>query len=136
VRLTLGVLAALNLAWGAWAVATPAHFFETFPGFGHSWTAAYPPFNDHLVSDLGATFLTLGVLLAIAAVMADRRVTRVVLVGVITFNTLHLAYHLGHHGLLHGIDLAASLGSLAFGVLAPVAVWILAGRAESGPPAR
>jgi hypothetical protein len=114
-------------------LAAPANFFNTFPGLGHSWTAAYPPFNDHLVSDLGATFLTLGVLLAIAAVLADRRVTRVVLVGVITFNTLHLAYHLGHHGLLHGIDLTASLASLVLGVLAPVAVWIAAGRPATGP---
>jgi hypothetical protein len=129
-RVTLGVLAALNLAWGAWAVTTPAHFFDTFPGFGHRWTAAYPPYNGHLVSDLGATFLTLGVLLLIATVLSDRRVTRVVLAGVVTFNALHLAYHLTHHGLLHGVDLAASLASLALGVLVPVAVWVLVGVAD------
>jgi hypothetical protein len=128
VRITLAALAALNLGWGAWAVFAPVHFFTTFPGLGHSWTAAYPPFNDHLVSDLGATFLTLGVLLAIAAVLNDRTVTRVVLAGVVTFNALHLAYHLGHHGLLHGVDLTASLVSLAVGVLAPVAVWIAVSR--------
>jgi hypothetical protein len=131
VRITLIVLAALNLAWGAWAVVTPARFFDTFPGLGHSWAAAYPPFNDHLVSDLGATFLTLGLLMAIAAVLADRRVTRVVLAGVITFNAVHLAYHLTHHGDLHGFDLTASLASLTLGVLAPVAVWVAVGRVRS-----
>ena len=129
-RIALVALAALNLAWGAWAVVAPAHFFGTFPGLGHSWTAAYPPFNGHLVSDLGATFLTLGVLMAIAAVLADRRVTRVVLAGVITFNAVHLAFHLIHHGLLHGLDLTASLASLVLGVLAPVAIWIAVGPAD------
>ena len=63
VRVGLGLLALINGWWGGWARFAPRHFFDTFPGFGHHWTAAYPPYNEHLVTDLGSTFLTLAVLL-------------------------------------------------------------------------
>ncbi|MFC7481826.1 hypothetical protein ACFQX7_19750 [Luedemannella flava] len=110
---------------GVWAVGAPRHFFVTFPGFGHRWTAGYPPFNEHLVSDLGSIFLTLGVLLTVAAVLDDARVTAVVLAGTLVFNTLHLAFHSTHHGTLVGFDLAASLASLVAGVIGPVVLLVL-----------
>ncbi|GAA1770026.1 hypothetical protein [Luedemannella helvata] len=132
VRVGLGALSAVNLWWGGWALIAPRHFFDTFPGFGRHWTAGYPPYNQHLVSDLGAIFVTLGVLLAAAAILNDARVTTVVLAGVLTFNALHLAFHAVHHGTLTGFDLVASLASLAAGVLAPVALLILARRRAPG----
>src|SRR3954466_11161944 len=99
VRLGLLAMAALNLSWGAWARFAPRDFFDTFPGFGHHWTAAYPPYNEHLVTDLGSTFLTLAFLLAVGAVL-DRRVVRtVVLSGVLLFSGLHLEFHALHQGL-------------------------------------
>lgn len=126
----LVLLGALHLGWGLWAWLAPRHFFDTFPWSGRRWTAAYPPFNAHLVSDLGATFTTLGVLLLLAAVVRDRRVTGVVLVGVIVFSGLHLTYHALHPGSLHGLDLAGSLVSLVLGVLVPAGLLALA-RARS-----
>ena len=72
-RLGMARFAALNLWWGVWARLWPRHFFDTFPGFGQRWTAAYPPYNEHLVVDLGSTFLTLGFLLAAGAAVDDRR---------------------------------------------------------------
>lgn len=125
VRLGLAGLAAANLWWGAWAALFPQHFFETFPGFGRRWTAAYPPYNEHLVTDLGATFLTLGLLLAVAAVMDDRRLRRAVISGVVVFNTLHLVFHARQHGTLAGSDLGESLATLALGVVAPVLLFVL-----------
>lgn len=124
----LALLGAIQLAIGAWAWFAPAHFFDTFPGFGQRWTAVYPPYNAHLVTDLGATFVTLGVLLLIAAALRDRRVTTVVLVGVLVFSVLHLTFHATHHGLGSGPQLAASIGSLVLGVLAPAALLVLARR--------
>ena len=75
----------------------PRWFFDTFPGFGLGWTAAYPPYNAHLMTDVGAAFTTIGVLLLIAAWLDDRRVTAVVLVGLLIFLTLHLVFHLRDH---------------------------------------
>ena len=125
VRLGIGVLAMLNLCWGAWARLAPRHFFDTFPGFGRRWTAAYPPYNEHLVSDLGATFLTLAFLLAVAAVMSDHRVARVVLAGVLVFNALHLSFHAGHQGAMGPLDFGASLTALTAGVLVPALLLVL-----------
>src|SRR5215475_3201592 len=135
VRLGLGALAALNLWWGAWARLAPRQFYDSFPGFGHHWTAAYPPYNEHLIEDLGATFLTLGLLLVVAAVLADRRVRLVVLGAVLFFNLLHLQFHAGHQGMMSTVDYGASIAALALGVVAPVVLAgldILAARRTTG----
>jgi len=124
-RYGLVVLGVLHLWWGLWATVAPRHFFDTFPGFGQRWTAAYPPYNAHLVSDVGATFITLAVLLLIAALVRDRRVTAVVLIGVIVFSSLHLVFHAAHAGALRGGALAASLISLALGVVVPAGLLVL-----------
>jgi hypothetical protein len=105
----LALLGMLHLSWGVSAMAAPKWFFDTFPGFGQRWTAAYPPYNEHLMTDVGAAFATLGVLLLAAAVLADRRVTTVVLLGVIVFSGLHLAFHAGRPGALTGASLSFSL---------------------------
>ena len=124
----LALLGVLHLSWGVAATAAPRWFFDTFPGFGERWTAAYPPYNEYLMRDVGATFATLGVLLLAAAVLADRRVTFVVLLGVIVFSGLHLAFHAGHRGGLSGASWSLSLVSLAAGVVAPAALLLLARR--------
>ncbi len=118
-RVGLALLAGLNLWWGVWALAAPRGFYDAFPGFGHRWTAAYPPYNEHLIADLGATFLTLAVLLALAVFLDDPRVRRVVLAGVLVFNGLHLAFHATHRGVLSLLDYGASLATLVGGAALP-----------------
>jgi hypothetical protein len=132
-RLGCAILAGVYLLWGGWAYLWPAHFFETFPGFGHHWTAAYPPFNEHLVADLGATFLTVAFLLGVAAVSRTPGVVRLALGAVLVFNTLHLLFHLLHHDELTGVDLAASLTTLVLGVLAPAGLLALTWPATRTP---
>jgi hypothetical protein len=127
-RGAIAALGLIELLWGGWAYLAPASFFTDFPGFGHAWTGAYPPYNQHLTSDLGATFLTLGALLAIAAWRDDRRVDTVVLVGVLVFNALHLAYHAAHRGELTRPEYAESLLALIFGVLIPIGLLVATGR--------
>jgi hypothetical protein len=124
VRAGLALLGVLYLAGGLPALLAPRWFFDSFPGFGHRWTAAYPPYNQHLVADLGATFVTLALLLLVAAWLADRRVGVVVLVAVLVFSTLHLAFHAAHHGALTGPDLGAGLTALALGVLFPAGLLV------------
>jgi hypothetical protein len=134
----VAILGVLHLSWGVGAIAAPRWFFDTFPGFGRHWTAAYPPYNEHLMTDVGAAFLTLGVMLLIAAWMRDRKVTFVVLIGLLVFSTAHLAFHLRDPGDLTGADLAASLTSLALGVIVPGLLLVLSRarspRRESAPP--
>jgi hypothetical protein len=125
VRLGMALLAVVNGWWGVWALFAPRHFFDTFPGFGHRWTAAYPPYNEHLVTDLGSTFLTLSFLLGVGAALNQRTVRWVVLAGVLVFNALHLGYHTGHRGVMDGVDFGASLATLVIGVLAPIVLLLL-----------
>jgi hypothetical protein len=138
VRAGIAALAVVNGWWGAWARFEPKDFFFTFPGFGHHWTAAYPPYNEHLVTDLGSTFLTLAFLLAAAAVVPDRRVRTVVLLGVLAFNVLHLSFHLAHHEGMAAAEVAESLTALALGVVVPVVLlfldrWLTPRRTRSTP---
>lgn len=124
-RAGLGLLGLLHLAWGVTAVAAPRWFFDTFPGPGPGWTAAHPPFNEHLMVDVGAAFTAFGVLLLLAAALADRRVTAVVLVGVLVFSAIHLGYHALRPGELVGASLVASLVSLVLGVIIPAGLlWL------------
>lgn len=134
----VAILGVLHFAWGVGAIAAPRWFFDTFPGFGRHWTAAYPPFNEHLMTDVGAAFLALGVILLIAAAMRDRKVTNVVLIGLLVFSTAHLIFHARHPGNLTGGDLVASLVSLALGVVVPAILLAVSAargpRRESVPP--
>ena len=96
----------------------PRWFFDTFPGFGLAWTAAYPPYNAHLMTDVGAAFTTIGVLLLIAAWLDDRRVTAVVLSGCWSFRPCTWSSTCVTTACCTAFDLGASLTSLAAGVLA------------------
>jgi hypothetical protein len=124
-RAGLAGLGLVNLCWGGWAVLAPAGFFAGFPGFGYHWTGGYPPYNGHLITDLGITFVTLGVLLLTAAVLDDRRVTSVVLAGDLVWSGLHLVYHALHRGELDTVGYQVSLVSLVLGVLAPLGLLVL-----------
>ena len=125
VRAGMAALGLVHAWWGVWATVWPRHFYDTFPGFGRRWTAAYPPYNDHLVTDLGATFLTLAFLLLAGALLKSRTVRAVALVAVALFGALHLSFHAGHPGTMAGFDLGASLVFLVLGVLVPVALLII-----------
>ncbi|WP_020519815.1 hypothetical protein [Catelliglobosispora koreensis] len=130
-RIVLVLLGVFHLAWGVPAVVAPRWFFDHFPGFGFQWTAAYPPYNEHLMTDVGAAATTFGVLLLLAAAAHDVKVTRVVLTGIIVFSALHLGYHVARHGALHGTDLVLSLLSLILGVIVPLGLLVMTRRTRS-----
>lgn len=58
----LSALAAISVANALWMLAAPARWFETVPGVVHTG-----PFNVHLVRDVGCAYLTIGLLLGLAA---------------------------------------------------------------------
>ncbi|MBE1485961.1 hypothetical protein [Plantactinospora soyae] len=125
IRAGLILLGLLHVSWGVPAVLVPRWFFDNFPGFGLGWTAGYPPYNSHLMTDVGAAFLTLGAMLLAAAWLDDRRVTAVVLSGLLLFSAVHLGFHLTHGGTLTSADLLASRTALLSGVIGPGALLVL-----------
>ncbi|HEU5486423.1 MAG TPA: hypothetical protein VFU98_16050 [Microlunatus sp.] len=106
----LGFLALSQLVIGGWALAAPAGFYATFPASGHAWVALLPPYNEHLVRDVGALSLALAVLLTAAAITADRLMVRVAAGAFSVYAVPHTLFH-GLH--LHGftvVDAAAQMG--------------------------
>ncbi|MBY5162161.1 hypothetical protein KR546_06625 [Nitriliruptoria bacterium AS10] len=113
----LGVVAATLVGVGGWALLAPASFYADFP-FGRSWVALDGPFNEHLVRDVGALQLALGVVAGLA-------VTRPWLTGVAALATLvfavpHLAYHATHLAPFGVGDAVAQLVALTVQVLVPL----------------
>lgn len=93
VRLALVALAVPSVLTGAWAVLTPQGWFEDFPGFDPRLVAAEPPFNEHLAADAGAGLLASGVVLLVAAYLADSRSVRLGLIANATFVLPHSLWH-------------------------------------------
>lgn len=89
----LGVTGAVNMAIGAWAEISPHGWYRTFPGAGHHWVSAVGPYDEHLVRDVGAALLSLGLLMVWTALRPRAAVLRPALVSVLLFAVLHFAYH-------------------------------------------
>lgn len=92
----LGVLAAVQGVVGTWALVAPLVFYEGFPLPGHAWVALLPPYNEHLVRDVGALNLALAVVMAGAALRADRATVRLAAVAGLVVSVPHTAYHALH----------------------------------------
>ena len=59
IRVALGVVAAIQLFDGVYALLAPVSFYEDFP-LGRGWVEALPGYNEHLVRDVGGLFLATG----------------------------------------------------------------------------
>jgi hypothetical protein len=125
VFLALGVLAV-----GIWAHFLPRSFYEDFPSAGRKWVSTLGPYDEHLVRDVGEFNLAFGVLLALAAILQDRRLVRVSLVAYLVYSVPHLVFHLTQIHAFSMADNLAQLVSLGFQVALPVAVLLGVGLRE------
>jgi hypothetical protein len=126
----LGVLAAVQGLVGTWALVAPLVFYEGFPLRGHSWVALLPPYNEHLVRDVGALNLGLAVVLAGAALRADRATVRLAAIAALVVAVPHTAYHALHLSHFPPAEaLAQTIGTVAHLALL-VAVLLLSGRLD------
>lgn len=92
-RIGLAVLAVSSGVVGVWALAFPREFFDSFPGIGIGWVTVLPPFNEHLVRDVGALNLGLAVLLAASARSAAPALVAVATASWLTANVPHTIFH-------------------------------------------
>jgi hypothetical protein len=122
-RAALGVLFASALLIGLTAAILPRTFYADFPFVAH-WVELLPPYNEHLVTDVGGLYLGFAVLFAWAGWTLDRTLVRAVSVAWLLTATLHLIFHSGHLDGFGTADAIAEIASLAL-LLAPpaVAVW-------------
>lgn len=128
IRLGLLLLAAPVLPIGLWALVSPRSFYEDFPAAGRHWVSALGPYNEHLISDVGAGYLALGVMLVLAGMLLQRTLVRVSLVAWLAFAIPHFAFHLTTFDTFSFADNLASLGGLGLAVLLPLVLLTFTGK--------
>ena len=129
-RLVLGLLAAVQLTDGLYALLAPRSFFDDFP-LGRGWVEALPAYNEHLVRDVGSLFLATAVVLAAAAIYLERRLVIVALASFLVFSVPHLIYHLLNLESFSTADAIGESVTLAFTVIAPATLLAVMLRARS-----
>ncbi|MGW7080993.1 hypothetical protein [Streptomyces sp. NPDC054866] len=115
-------LAVTQFAVGFWQLLAPRSFF------GSLWVSTLPPYNEHLMRDLGAMVLALGVVVAAAAWSMEPRLISVALAADLTFTVPHLVFHSAHSGHLSAGSALTLLGLLGGAVLLPAWLLLLAAR--------
>lgn len=131
VRLGLAVLALTQATVGAWALVAPRSFFDGFPAAGHAWVALLPPYNEHLVRDVGALSLATAALLVAATAWPEDRLVRVALVAFLVQAVPHAVFHGTHLEGFGTVDAVAQTGGFVLPIV--VAVGLLA---ATGSPRR
>lgn len=132
IRAGLLLLVATALVVELWTLLAPRSFYEDFPAVGRGWVSALPPFNEHLVRDVGALNLALAMLLAHAAVVLERRLVQISLLAWLVYAVPHFVYHLTELGALPLFDDAANIAGLGLVVLLPAFLLFLTTRNTVG----
>lgn len=125
------VLFVSALAIGSTAFALPRTFYEDFPFLTH-WVNLLPPYNEHLITDVGGLYLGFAVLFGWAAWTLDRVLSQAVSVAWLLTAGLHLIFHAGHLGGFGTADAVAEIATLGLLLLPPVLV--LRAAAPASPP--
>lgn len=128
VRGALWFLAAGEALVGVWAQFFPRAFYDVFPLPGSAWVALLPPYNEHLVRDVGGLNLALAVVLAAAALRPDPWWSRVAAGAFLVFTVPHAVFHTLHLAHFPLVDAVAQTAAFAVGVGLGGAVLALAGR--------
>ena len=122
-RVALGLLLISALTIGLTAAVVPRTFYDDFP-FLTRWVELLPPYNEHLVTDVGGLYLGFAVLFAWAAWTLERTLVQAVCVAWLLTATLHLFFHAGHLEGFGTADAVAEIASLALLLVPPaVAFW-------------
>jgi hypothetical protein len=111
---------------GGWAAAAPAHFYTHFPGRAPGWVALLPPYNEHLVRDIGNLSLALAVLLAVGAATCHRLLVRTAVTAFLVYAGPHTVFHGLHLNGFPAADAKAQMAGFAVQLLLAVAAWVAA----------
>jgi hypothetical protein len=108
---------------GLTATFAPETFYEDFPFLRH-WVDLLPPYNEHLVTDVGGLYLGFTVLFGWAAWTLQPTLVRAVCSAWLLTAAIHLFFHATHLDNFGAGDAVAELASLAFLLVPPlVAIW-------------
>jgi hypothetical protein len=123
VRLALGLLALFAAAVGVPAAFVPRRFYDDFP-FLASWVDLLPPYNKHLITDVGELYLAFAVLFVWAVARPTRALVIPLCIAWTVTAALHLRFHVTHLGGFGTADAITQTVLLALVVLLPLAVLV------------
>ncbi|GGI45806.1 hypothetical protein BCL57_001551 [Agromyces flavus] len=129
----LALSAAIAFFVGGWAFFAPRSFFDSFPGVLGRWVATDGPFNEHLVRDVGAFYLALGVASVAGLVWRSPVVFRILGLAWTMFGVLHLWYHVTHLDHLQADAAVGTVVSLSISLALGV-VLLIPSRADVADP--
>jgi hypothetical protein len=101
---------------GGWILLLP-HSFYALP-----WVGLHMPFNEHLLLDLGAMNIVVGIVLGAAAIIMELRLIRVALLAYLVLTVSHLAIHTRYLDHLPPADSALLMTVLSAAVALPAAL--------------
>ena len=114
---------------GVWAQFFPLAFYDSFPGLGRSWVSVDGPFNEHLVRDVGGSYLALAAVTLIAAFAKTRETILAAAFSWLVAQIPHFTYHMIHlHVYPATIDKVGTAITLVLLVLVPAYLFIRAVR--------
>ena len=123
VRAALGFLFISALVIGLTAAVLPRTFYDDFPFLAH-WVDLLPPYNEHLVTDVGGLYLGFAVMFAWAAWTLERTLVRAVCFAWLLAAALHLLFHAEHLASFGTTDAVAEIFTLALLLVPPpLAIW-------------
>jgi hypothetical protein len=133
-RVGLVILSAIQAVLGLWALSAPRAFYDGFPLSGHAWVALLPPYNEHLVRDVGALSLALTTVLGAAALTLDRAMIRAALLALAVFAVPHTIFHAGHLEGFPATDAIAQTVGTVMHLLVTVGLFALTWRLPAQAP--
>jgi hypothetical protein len=103
----------------------PSSFYGSFP-LGRGWVELLPPYNEHLIRDVGGFYLAFAILFAWAAVTLAAALVVPLCVAWSVAAVLHAIFHIAHlEGFSTGDAIAQTTGLLAVIALPVLAVSIV-----------
>lgn len=130
--LALGIPQALI---GLWALLGPQSFYDDFPAGTDGWVHPLGPFDEHLVTDVGALFVGLGVLLAIAAVSLRRGLVLAAATSWLIFSIPHFLWHVLNLEPYSTAEAVSNTATLAWTVIGGMLALYLARAGKALPKA-
>lgn len=122
-RGALLLLCGYCLLIGFTALAAPHTFYADFPFLAH-WVDKLPPYNGHLITDVGGLYVGFAVVVGLAAWRLERGLVIAACAGFLTVSVPHLLYHATHLSGFGTAEGAAELAALASLLVPPVvALW-------------
>lgn len=122
-RIALTILAFSALLIGLPATLAPETFYDDFP-FVAQWVDLLPPYNSHLVTDVGGLYLGFAVVFVWAARSLEPTLVRAVCSGWLLTASIHFVFHATHLDGFGTADAVGELASLGFLLLPPLAaIW-------------